>query len=519
MNKILLAIGDSGFSQILRNRLSEAGFNVIENEVLHRDYLEEIVSNEIPDILIIHDYYLASSRESSEGKEKELLDFFQKIRMEHDDRIRIVFLCEREREDAFLAELVSRNVLDIFHNKSINTQELVDQLRDKPRFSRVSKFLPNRKDNKQDQPNPNEVTPAEELFELANQRNQAEDDDYEEEDVVAAPNEKQKKEKPQKVVVKQVVEKKIEKTIVNKVVNKQVVKRDYNIQILNQVEKVVGIPIQAKTILVGSPFSRSGSTFFSHLLARELSKLDVSVTYIESPYSSSYSYDRFNGHNRIPEYRSKFYQFTKEIDPKVPSVFDWELEGVNMIVRHPNNEPVYGMKEIPFDVYVKILLASQSTVTILDVGTDWHQEIYRDLYDIATNTYFVIEPDISNIQFLEDPDNELTSSFRKMLEDDKTRLIGNRFDSKVLSNEMIHDLYADKLQTYLPCFSPSDIFGCHYNGTFFNDSSKNQKEINEVLLPIMEELLPNNLLKKRGKNSGLFKGLFNKKVKVEKIGG
>lgn len=501
MNKVLLAIGDSGFSQILRNRLNEHDFVVIDNEVLHRDYLEEIVANERPAILIVHDYYLASSKESESDKEKELLAFFQKIRMEYDDEIRVVFLCEREKEDSFLAELVSRNVLDIFHNKSINTQELVEQLKDRPRFSRVSKFLSERSSMQPSSPSPIQPTSAEELFEIGNQ---------EEEEEVAKESTKEVKEK---VVVQKVVN----KQVVQKVVNKQVVKRDFNVQILNQVERVVGVPVEKKLVLIGSPFARSGSTFVSHLLAKEIANMGVGVTYIESPYSPAYSYDRFIGHELNPDYRSKFYQFTKEIDPKKPSVFDWTLDDINLVVKHPANEPIYRMKEIPFDVYVKILLASPSTVTILDVGTDWHQEIYQDIYDIATNAYFIIEPDISNIQFLEDPDNQLTSFFRKVLQDKKSSLIGNRFDSSIMKYDVIQDLYTENIKSLIPAFPSKDIFESQYKGTFINEMSIYQKQINEALAPIIEDLLPKDFIKKQGKQGGFLKGLFNKKIQVESV--
>lgn len=512
MKKVLLAIGGGAYSNILLRNFSNERetFSICEQEVMHFRFMTEIIEIERPDILIVHDYYLPSDKTTVEEREEEWLNFLQLLRKQYDDSIRVVFLCERPRGDTFLSYLVSINVLDIFNERSIDVNVLMEQLKDKPRYSLVSKFVQNVSPRLMDQ---------EEDHELEEDIQQDQDDtnkvDEKEDPPTNKKETKKKAEKPQKVIVKNVIEKKIEKTVVNKIVNKQIIKRDYSFQILNQVEKVVGVPIQPKTILIGSPFSRSGSTFISHLLARELAKLGVTVTYIESPYSSAYSFDRFIGHKRNPEYRSKFYQFTKEIDPKVPSIYDWEIEGVNMIVRHPTNEPIYGMKEIPFDVYIKILLASQSTVRILDVGTDWNQDIYRDLYDIATHTYFVLEPDISNIQFLEDPENEVTSNFIQMLENNNTSIIGNRFDRKLLSNEMIDKLYAEKLITHIPCFSPSDIFECHFNGTFLNESQKNQRLIKDALNPIIKELLPVDFIKKYG-NGGLLKGLFNKRVKVEK---
>lgn len=498
MNKVLLAIGDSGFSQILRNRLTEHGFVVLEKEVLHRDYLEEIVSDERPDILIVHDYYLASSNESDSDKEKELLAFFQKIRVEHDDEIRVVFLCEREKEDPFLSELVSRNVLDIFHNKSISTQELVEQLKDRPRFSRVSKFISERQTVQPSASTPTQPTSTEELFEMGNQ----------EEEIT--------EESPKVVKEKVVVQKVVNKQVVQKVVNKQVVKRDYKIQITNQTEKVVGIPVKKKLIMIGSPIQRSGSTFISHILARALAQMGVSVTYVESPFSKAYTFDRFIGHQVTESYRSKFYQFSKYIDPKLKSTYEWSKSDVDLICKHPTNEPVYKEEDVTFDNLIKVLFSLPSTVTIMDVGTDWQYELFQDVFDIADSVYFVLEPDLSNIQYLEESHDKSVQFFQKQLEHEKSWLVGNHFEKSILENELIHALYAEKMKTFFPTFSAADVFQSHLKGVFLNDNKEYQKRLEPCLEPLIEDILPRDLLKKHKKGSGFFKSIFNKKISIEK---
>ncbi|WP_078557286.1 hypothetical protein [Bacillus alkalicellulosilyticus] len=521
MKKVLLAIGSGDYSKILRRRFDMHldSFEVSEQEVMHRRYLYEILDLEKPDILILHDYYLASDLSSKAEKEQEWISFIQTIREQYDDAVRVVFLCEREKGDPFLASLVHNHVLDIFYSNAIDMTQMIDQLKDKPRFSRVSKLTTTG--------NLSSVSSIERLEE--NER-EIPQDTQEEKEVVSLEDAKQKapkkesstqtseqtppkekKEKPEKKprpIIKKVVEKKVN------IVNKQVIKRDYHIEITNQVERVVGVPLEKKLVLVGSPFPRSGSTFVSHLLARELAKIGVTVTYIESPYSTAYSYDRFGGHNDIPNYRSKFYQFTKEIDPKLKSTFDWTYSDVNLIVKHPDNEPIYDLNEIPFDVYIKILLAQQSIVTIVDVGTDWHQEIYRDLYDIATHAYFIVEPDISNIQYLEDPDNIHTSFFREVLSHQKSSLIGNRFDNELLENELLADLYKETITTCIPHFSSVDVFTSHHSASFLNDLKKPNPMIYDSLLPIIKDLLPPEYLKKQ--KGGLFSGLFSKKVNIRK---
>lgn len=309
----------------------------------------------------------------------------------------------------------------------------------------------------------------------------------------------------------------IEKVIVKKEVNKQVIKRNFNINVQNNVEKVVGIPIDKKLILIGSPFPRSGSTFFSHLLARELAKMSVSVTYIESPYSPGYTYDRFIGHERNPDYRSVFYQYTKEIEDKRISNHDWQLEGINLVTKHPSKEPVYSDKDVPFEAFVKLLLATQSLVTIIDVGTDWEHEVYQDILDISSNAYFLIEPDICNIQTLEDPVNDKAAFYQELLKRKKSQIIGNHFDDSILKSDVMKNIYKDKIAATIPSFPAKDVFKCHYEGTFLNDMKDHQKGIEEALYSVIEDLLPEQFLKKYKKpHKGLFNGLFNKKISIEK---
>ncbi|SDM24486.1 hypothetical protein [Sediminibacillus halophilus] len=102
MKKVLLAIGNESYSNIIRNRLSEhkEHFLIPEQKVMHHRYLKEVVELEKTDLLILHDYYLPSDFDSKEGV-WEWLSYIQHIRELYDDSIRVVFLCERNRGDPF----------------------------------------------------------------------------------------------------------------------------------------------------------------------------------------------------------------------------------------------------------------------------------------------------------------------------------------------------------------------------------------------------------------------------------
>ena len=137
---ILLAVTEPNFTAILRNSFVSAGLDVNDNDVLHRNYLNEIIELEKPSMIIVHDTYLPSDKESASDRDEEMLRFIESWRTAYDDKLRIVYLCQRDRKDPFLGRLVARNVLDIFNERHINTGHFIEQIKEAPRFSNVSKF-------------------------------------------------------------------------------------------------------------------------------------------------------------------------------------------------------------------------------------------------------------------------------------------------------------------------------------------------------------------------------------------
>ncbi len=487
-SKVLIAVGDRTFTNILKDTFErhKQVFLLSSQEIFHRRFLTEIVDIEKPDILILHDYYLESDLTQTEQKEQEMLTFIRNFRVQYNDALRIVYLCERPRGDIYLTKLVSLGVLDIFNSNSIDLDEFITQLEQKPLFSNVEKFL---------------VTESiEPIVVTKDSKTDKEEEDHQQE-------------KTQRPIIQKVVEKKV----IQKVVNKNVIKRDYKIQITNQTEKVIGVPIKKKLILIGSPFSRSGSTFVSHLLARALTQMGVPTTYIESPYSKAYTFDRYYGGYSTGEYyRSKFYQFCKPNDSKVFYEYDWKKDDVELVCKHPIKEDLYEEKDITFEHLIKILFSSQSLVTIMDVGADWQYGLYQDAIDIADHMYMVIEPDISYIQHLEESDNPNVEFFRANLQNEKLSIIGNRFDKNIMDHPIFHGLYEDRLITYIPSFPVSDVFQVQMQGIFLNDYKEYRKKLEPSIQPLIEDILPAEFIQKNRKNQGLLKGLFKKKITINK---
>ncbi|QXE03533.1 hypothetical protein [Terribacillus sp. DMT04] len=493
MKKVLLAIGDATYSKILRNHLSthEDDFEVIDSEVMHHRYLDEFIIAEQPDILILHDYYLPNDFKSSD---REWIETVYRIREQFNDKVRVVFLCERENSDPFLTNLVAYHVLDIFNKNSIDLDAMINQLKNEPLFSNVSRFMNTAAEvAKVDIPAPTVLEKKPEQEDVVDTEPLKE--------VEEPPPQKPKKEKREKP----------EKPIVQK----QVIKRNYQIQLSEQVEKVVGIPVERKTVLVISPFARSGSTFFSHIVSRQLAMLGVSTTYMENPFQPSYTWDRFNGHNLKPNYRSKYFQQITEYELDSEQVEDWIFRDVNLLVKNPAAEKEYDEQYFGFDNYIKMLFASTATVTIIDAGADWAKPVYRELFSVASHVFCVVEPDLSNLQNIFDENDLQKSLLFEMANDDKFHLIGNRFsngfDKELI--ELANQALDLDFTTCIPEFSSQDVFMSQTKGEFLNDSRKNRESIEKALAPVLELLLPKEFRKKQ-KGSSLMGRLMNKKIKI-----
>lgn len=490
MKRLLLAVGDPDYSLILKKAFArhDNHFQILEQEVLHYKYLMDVVSEKQPDILLIHDSYLESGIDDSNLLGRQWLKTFNDLRKQFEDKIRVVFLCERSEEDSFLGALVSINVLDIFNGQTIKIDTMIEQLMEPPRYANVSKYRT-------------------ELNKLVIDIPQEE----EEEKTASSPKEKKYSEKQDRPIVNKIIEKKVvQKVVEKKVVNKQVVKRQIGIHLHNKVEKVVGVPVAKTIVVIASPLPRVGTTFVSHLLMNYTQKLGLKTTYIENPYRFPYTYDRLNGFQKQPLYKSVFYE-PKHEDEEYTTL--WEEEGIDLVVTHPD-ENRYTTEDITFDAFSKILLSNDSTVTIIDVGSHWKEEAVRDLFDIAHQVYFVLEPDIANFQYLEEGQDETLALYHKLMLKDSTRLILNRSHEKLLKNEVIQTIAEEKKITCVPTLPSEQVFNAQYKGELLLTHTSLEEMTNPYLKELVKDFLPSDFLKKQIGKKGLLKGLFKRSISI-----
>lgn len=491
--RILLAVGNENVSGILRKYINKAELlHLIDQEIMHFRYLDEIIELHEPEILIVHDVFLPSDTTGKSEREKEWLSFLHFTRQKYED-LRIVFLCERPRDDIFLNQIVGLGVLDIFNESAIDMVQFVEQLSAPPRYANVAKFRDDSfatvkiemQEQKEAEEKEDEV--ANQVQDKNVDSNTEQEDDSEIEQPVnkdeAAPTENKKR------TEKKPLEKREREKVKERVI-----------------EKLVPLPIEKKIVLVGAPFQRNGSTFISHLLAKDIANLSIPVTYIENPFSRVYTYDRFDGNRKLENYRSVFYShLKKDIPPNI--TFDWMEDGVSIIAKHPEEDD-YNEEQVNFELLIKILLKIPSPITIIDVGNDWNRKVVRDLFEIASNVFMIIEPDVSDAHYLEDPDNEKTAYYRYIVEQDKTDIIGNRMEESLLKNKLINELYGDKIITTIPTISSKAVFDCQDKAIFINDyDSKVYSK--KLLHPVVEKIVPDSMLKRGKRKSKLFSSLLH----------
>lgn len=492
--KVLLAVGDPNLSDILQKHfMSEDAFSLVNQEVFHIAYVEEIVEAQVPDLIIFHETYLESSFSKMEDRENEWITLIKKLRFIYEDQIRMVFLCERAQGDPFLSKLVSVNVLDIFNSRYIDAHDMMEQLKDKPRFFRVAKLL------------------GDDVAFTLNE---------EEEGETPTPVKEESIPKKEKVIVQKVIEK--------KVVNKQVIKKQYQLNIQNQVSKIIGVNIERKLIIVKSPFSRVGCTFFAHQLAKQIHDKGIGVSYIENPFRSSYTFDRFNGqHQAAPDYVSLFsaHVHATEDFPQhehILTYFDsktsteptymWEQEGVRLIATHPNKEKTYEEKDIDLMMFTKILLSLQKTpYVIIDIGCDEDREVYKELSQMADFTFTILGLDIPNLeQYFS---NQKLSPKNIAIENAKQFIVGNQFTSTIAKDVLEVGSFI------IPQFPADEIYQAQYKGSFLFQNRDLNRKMNHAFSPIMEHILPTEFVKQKKIENKWKNRWFNKKFDITELKG
>mgnify|MGYP001770864190 CR=1 FL=1 len=345
--KVLLAIGEENVTNILRNNMS-ATFDVLRDEVLHARYISEYVETSKPDVLIVHERFLQHDATTDDEREAFYLKLFQQLREHYDDRVRVVFMCERgSLSDPFLAKLVSLYVLDIFHQRKIDIQAFMHQLEERPRYANVKKFLITQS-----------VSPV-------HHEQTAEAESVEEQDDVATSEvtDGEQVVSEQSSTGEMAVSKKKSKEPKPPKQPKVVVKKEVVYE-----EKYVNIP--SKTIGFVSLSPKAGASFFSLNFAKALADKGLDVSYLESPYHSpgkSFIYHQLGLHldeqwEELNDHYSIPHLIHKEAAIRADNIY--HKEGIHFFLHNPNLDVV----DWNYDHHLNMLYHSKNQFSIVDLG-------------------------------------------------------------------------------------------------------------------------------------------------------
>src|SRR5690606_27355854 len=316
------------------------------DDVHHRYYLNEFIEVQQPDLIILHDTFLASDQPDSKSNQAELLEMIERWRRNYDTSLRVCVMCERDRKDPFLAQLVSRNVLDIFNERQIRSKTLIEQLLEPPKYVNVAKYG---------------ITESE-IDSLM------EEGTSDEEDLPIAEEETTTKNKnlkfkmwPKKSGPKSLKSPKSPIKI-HPSVNIELHRHSYG----EEKERALQ---ERRIILVISPFERTGSTFISHQLAYKIAKDGNKVSYFENPFKYPYTFDRVAGHTREPHYFSLYNKIPEDDGNEYVRVFSTEGVGINAL--NPEYEQSLKEEQFPISRFLRLLLSvHDAAYLIVDVGAD-----------------------------------------------------------------------------------------------------------------------------------------------------
>lgn len=455
--KVLMAVGEKNLSQIIKGNLVDAGFEVAKEEVLHRDYLNEKIDHERPDLLIIHDKQLPSQFSDKEKNEEEFIRLIESWRRLYDTQMRVVVMCERERSDPFLGLLVSRNVLDIFNERQIPTASFIKQLQNPPKYMNVSRYG---------------ITAADINSLMESGEKPIATDEYvgNQEDVQKSSFLKL----PKLPKLPKVAEDR---------------PALFNFHFPKQIEEM-GMALQErKVILVVSPFERAGSSFIAHQLAYAIAKQGVGVKYYENPFKNPYTFDRFAGATDVPQYFSKYSKIL-DMDPN-EYIREWTKEGVAIQAINPMYEQKLEEEQFSISPFLRQLLSvHDAPYLIIDIGCDESKQTYDELVEIASHVLVVVDSDLPKLELFEHYQmSEKFGWIHNLLLEQKTHLIANKYIKGVH-----HSL---PLKTYIqvPYFNPEVVFNAQIDGTFaFKEA---QKEQAELIKPVLKAVLDSHSVRKK----------------------
>lgn len=268
--------------------------------------------------------------------------------------------------------------------------------------------------------------------------------------------------------------------------------------------------IPSKVVVVGSLYQGAGSTILATNLARMVAKRGIDVAYVEHPMIKPYMYDYLQIHTKTEQV---YVDISREIyeEGTLKSKKDiWRDREVKWHVIDSRKEQLPGFS------YENLLVLSHSMaagVLIIDISDKWlDPEIQKFLY-IADSILLCIEPDpikfertISSVPKDENILHFLNSDDRL----DHYDVVLMK-DNKNIDNRVIKQMLDEEPQVRVPFIPYEKVMNALFNMKLLYDFEDNGSIFEKSLLPIIKDLVPDEVVHLPGEKKGFMKSLFSKK--------
>ncbi|MBG9689673.1 hypothetical protein ABD91_01870 [Lysinibacillus sphaericus] len=521
--KVLLAVGESNLSALIRSEFTESNsdkstYDVLYDEVLHRRFIQPMTLQYQPDILIIHDSFLSSSYTEQLERDDEILKTLRELRMS-EIQTRIIYICQRSSKDQFLGRLVALGVYDIFHQHQFSSTAFRRQLSEPSKFSNVSQFGVSHVEL--DLPEvtvPNSIADTEVDEEPASQRGIVSDllqklppfrkseeknvSNNSEQDPAVKENEGGTGQLCNKVSADNEPD-----TEQYSDEDQLLTEKEENLDTYVDSRNYLSVP--SKIIVIGSLYPGAGSTLLATNLARMIAKREVDVAYVEHPFVKPYMFDYLQIHVDEVDESEPYKDIAKEIDEHgmiLSKGAAFKKHGVRWYVNDSRQEM---LKEFSYEQLLTLSHGIQATVLILDISNLWLEKGIQKFLYLADALYLCVEPDPVKNDWVSINTHEkkimefLTAS--EQLEQFQYVLMKNVTSVDI---KMIKEMLYKKPLTSVPYFDYAEVKQALFKSKFLYDVGYDN-EFEKSLEPLIKDFLPKKLLQLKRKEKSLL-GRFRK---------
>lgn len=235
---------------------------------------------------------------------------------------------------------------------------------------------------------------------------------------------------------------------------------------------------------------RAGSSFVASNLARAFAKKNKQVTLFESPVGTTEYFYTMGFY----ESNKSFYSYRQHMVEKgrIEKKYLPYIDGVTLGVNDPDSESLEWSEKDTFR-----LLASNSGISIFDIGWDFKNEAIQELLKVSSVILVVVDP--LPIQIVRS-DDRLSYLEGLRAQGIDLRFVFNRWDESI-NKKRFEEGFGLMGHIILPYFEPETIYNMYYRPKFefLIDDSDIGMELEECFYPFLKDFVQEDELQPQKK--------------------